>query len=282
MRDARRSDRLGDDGDVVDAASWRGHPAAAAFCPGSPNPATWPTPPARNAATSGPPPAPPPPCSLPREPTTTPSRTAPGSRPATTTTWRRSETTASGRLPSGRTSTTPARSYFWSAGRGCTTARFDSCGSSARRRSPSPGGALSLDAIEQGVLRGGRSKYGLGYLPRLPRRFERRYAVDCDPRIHFALNCGAESCPAIRAYRPGDVDDQLDAATRLYLEETAEYDPGSGVARIPRVFLWYRGDFGGGDDIRRFLREYGVVPDGADPTLRHRPWDWSKAEEKFA
>ena len=144
------------------------------------------------------------------------------------------------------------------------------------------GYGLGLDAIEQGILRGGRSKYGLGYLPRLPRRFERRYAVDCDPRIHFALNCGAESCPAIRAYRPGDIDDQLDAATRLYLEETVEYDPGGGVARIPRVFLWYRGDFGGGDGIRRFLRAYGIVPDGADPTLRHRPWDWSKAEGKFA
>ena len=143
------------------------------------------------------------------------------------------------------------------------------------------GTGLSLDAIEQGILRGGRSKYGLGYLPRVPRRFERRYAVDPNPRIHFACNCGAASCPAIRAYEPDGVDDQLDLATEAYLEETVTYDPEAGVARVPRVFLWYRGDFGGADGIREFLREYDAIPDGADPTLRHRPWDWSKAKGKF-
>ena len=144
------------------------------------------------------------------------------------------------------------------------------------------GRGLGLDAIEQGVLRGGRSKYGLGYLPRLPRRFERRYAVDCDPRIHFALNCGAESCPAIRAYRPGEVDDQLDVATASYLDGAVEYDPDRDVARVPRLFLWYRGDFGGGRAIRAMLESYDAVPADADPRLSYRRWDWSKAPAKFA
>lgn len=67
------------------------------------------------------------------------------------------------------------------------------------------GTALSLDDIEQGILRASRSKYTLGYTPRLlPSSFELRYSLDTpDPRIHFALNCGAASCPAIRAYEPG-------------------------------------------------------------------------------
>jgi hypothetical protein len=143
------------------------------------------------------------------------------------------------------------------------------------------GRGLSLDEMEHGVLRGRRSKYGLGYLPRFPRRFERRYALECDPRIHFALNCGAASCPAIRAYEHERIDDQLDAATELYLAETVEYDPGADRVRVPRSFLWYRGDFGGGPGIRELLREYGMIPEVASPSLRYEAWDWERAEGKF-
>lgn len=143
------------------------------------------------------------------------------------------------------------------------------------------GHGLSLDVIEQGILRGGRSKYGLGYLPRIPRPFERRYAVACDPRIHFACNCGAASCPAIRAYEPDRVDDQLDLAAEVYLEDTVEYDPDAGLARVPRVFLWYRGDFGGKIGILSTLRMYGVIPEDASPKLRYKSWNWERANGKF-
>ena len=142
---------------------------------------------------------------------------------------------------------------------------------------------LALDRIENGLLRGGRSKYGLGYLPKfLVTSFEHRYRLDgCDPRIHFALNCGAESCPPIRAYEPERVDDQLDAATRSYLDGTVAYDPDAGTVAVPRVFLWFRGDFGGRSGIRKFLRRYDAVPADATPTIRYRSWDWAQAAGKF-
>jgi hypothetical protein len=145
------------------------------------------------------------------------------------------------------------------------------------------GATLSLDRIENGLLRGSRSKYGLGYLPKVfVTAFERRYRLDdCDPRIHFALNCGAESCPAIRVYEPDRIDGQLDTATRQYLGTTVDYDPDAGVVRVPRVYLWFRGDFGGAAGIRAFLRRYDAIPDDATPTLRYRSWDWSKAAGKF-
>ncbi|WP_220222390.1 DUF547 domain-containing protein [Haloplanus salinus] len=145
------------------------------------------------------------------------------------------------------------------------------------------GTRLSLDRIENGLLRGGRSKYGLGYLPKLlVTAFERRYRLrSCDPRIHFALNCGAASCPAIRAYDPATVDDQLDRATRTYLDATVTYDADRDVAHVPRVCLWFRGDFGGRAGIRRLLRDHGVVPEDATPSLRYRGWDWSRAAGAF-
>ena len=146
------------------------------------------------------------------------------------------------------------------------------------------GERLSLDGIEHGILRRSYSKHTLGYV-RSPFRdaFHDQQAVsERDPRVHFALNCGAESCPAIRAYEPDRVDDQLDLATAAYLEGTVAYDPDDGVARVPRVFLWYRGDFGGADGIRAFLREYDAVPDGVSPSLRYRSWNWERAGGKFA
>jgi hypothetical protein len=143
---------------------------------------------------------------------------------------------------------------------------------------------LSLDDIENNILRAGRSKYTLGYTRKLRLgAFSRRYRLDePDPRIHFALNCGAASCPAVRFYEPDDVDDQLDSATALYLERTVEYDPDADVARVPRVCLWFRGDFGGGDGIREFLRRYDAIPADATPKIRYLSWDWSRAGGKFA
>jgi hypothetical protein len=144
------------------------------------------------------------------------------------------------------------------------------------------GTPLSLNEIEHGILRG-RSAVGLGYLPRLlSGEFERRHRLEeLDPRVHFALNCGAGSCPAIRSYQVDRIDDQLELATRTYLSNTVTYDAETAVARVPRLFLWYRGDFGGGEGIRDLLRQYDAVPDGAVSRLKHRSWDWRRQAAKF-
>jgi hypothetical protein len=140
---------------------------------------------------------------------------------------------------------------------------------------------LSLDRIEHGILRGSQWKYGLGYVPNpFPSAFVRRHRVaDPDPRVHFALNCGAASCPAVAAYDAADVDDQLDRAAASYLRsETVVED---GTARVPRLLLWYRGDFGGRSGVRALLREHGVVDPDAISRIRYREYDWSLALDAF-
>ena len=39
-----------------------------------------------------------------------------------------------------------------------------------------------------------------------------------DKRIHFALVCGAKSCPPIRVYTPDELDEGLDAAAAAFCE----------------------------------------------------------------
>ncbi len=41
-----------------------------------------------------------------------------------------------------------------------------------------------------------------------------------DPRIHFALVCGAKSCPPIKVYAPTSLEEGLDSATMAFCEGT--------------------------------------------------------------
>jgi hypothetical protein len=141
----------------------------------------------------------------------------------------------------------------------------------------------SLDDIEHGILRRSKWKYGLGYIPKpFPDRFERRHRLNgVDPRIHFALNCGAESCPPILAYTTDNIDEELDLATESYLDQTVVYEADTNRVQIPRLFLWFRGDFGGKRGIRSFLRRYGAIPEDTTPKHRYLAYDWSRHAGKW-
>lgn len=159
------------------------------------------------------------------------------------------------------------------------------------------GTELSLDTIEHGILRRSYSKYTLGYV-RKPGPFRHDFVdthrvAQRDPRIHFALNCGARSCPPVAAYTRAEVDRQLDVATQTYLEATIEYQPEvtwayipnrlrAGRVRLPLVMLWFRGDFGGRAGILEFLYSYEQLPPNASPRFSYHPWDWTRKPGNFA
>ena len=103
----------------------------------------------------------------------------------------------------------------------------------------------SLDVIEHGLLRrNARPPYALRRLlrdddPRLaaaPSRLE--------PRIHFALNCGARSCPPVQPYTAESVAEQLERAARAYLAAESELDRERGRLVLPGLMKLYREDFG--------------------------------------
>ncbi|TVR66882.1 MAG: DUF547 domain-containing protein [Gemmatimonadales bacterium] len=144
------------------------------------------------------------------------------------------------------------------------------------------GKRLSLDEVEHGILRGGKPKLGLGFIPGI---FSRApfpgVDLPLDSRIHFALNCGAASCPPIAAYTAGGIETELALATRSYLEQEVRYDPDRNVAILPRICLWYLGDFGGLRGLRALLQESEIVPTDGSPTLRFSSYDWRPTPGRF-
>ena len=131
--------------------------------------------------------------------------------------------------PSGSTSTTPR------SGRACLADparyrrrwRFFTDGGRHRGRpAPEPERDRARDPPPVGA------PLGLGYLRNpAPSPFERRHArrARVDPRIHFALNCGARSCPPLAAWDPATLDADLERATAAYVGGPRPAGPPTGA-----------------------------------------------------
>jgi hypothetical protein len=85
------------------------------------------------------------------------------------------------------------------------------------------GGLTTLDHVEHDIL---RPRFG-------------------DPRVHFAINCAAKSCPPLRseAYRGDILDKQLDDSTRRFLNDPQNYRLEGDDLHVSRIFKWFKEDF---------------------------------------
>jgi len=139
------------------------------------------------------------------------------------------------------------------------------------------GKEFSLDEIEHGILRRSKIKWSLGYLNKLfPGKKEKSLRVTTlDYRIHFALNCGAKSCPPIAFYKSENINQQLDIATKAYLNGEAEYDETTNNLKLPAIMSWFRRDFGGKKKMITLLQQLSIVPANRNPKIKFKSYDWT-------
>ncbi len=139
------------------------------------------------------------------------------------------------------------------------------------------GKTFSLDKIEHGLLRKSSIKWSLGYLSKpCPGKLEKDLRVDkLDNRIHFALNCGAKSCPPIAFYSAEKINEQLDIAAAAYLNAEVEYNAETNILKLPAILSWFRRDFGGKKKIIALLKAKKILANAVDPKIRFKKYDWT-------
>jgi len=122
------------------------------------------------------------------------------------------------------------------------------------------GGVTTLDDVEHNIL---RPRFG-------------------DPRVHFAINCAAKSCPPLRPvpFRGEILDRQLNEATRSFLNDPASHRLEGNQLYVSRIFKWFAEDFK--DGVFEFYLKYStgelkkkLETKGDKIRVKYLAYDWS-------
>ena len=138
------------------------------------------------------------------------------------------------------------------------------------------GEKLSLNDIENGIMRLKTDENITNLF--ITKKFMLK---TLENRIHFTLNCGATSCPAIAYYNPDELEQQLEGATRFYVENNCEYDAEKNEVLISELFSWFKDDFSGEDGVIEFLKKYNLIPKDKFPTILFKKYNWGVKPANF-
>lgn len=94
-----------------------------------------------------------------------------------------------------------------------------------------------------------------------------------EPRIHFAVNCAAASCPPLlnAAWDPAKLEAQFAAATKAFVNNTSYNQLSKSTIKLSKIFEWYAGDFG---DINAFIGRY-TSTNVSGAKVQYLEYDWS-------
>ncbi len=99
-----------------------------------------------------------------------------------------------------------------------------------------------------------------------------------EPRIHFAVNCAAKSCPKImnKAWTEHNLERALTAQTKAFLANKEQNTLQENNLVISKIFDWYKADFGASNQgIIEFINTYSNKEIDLNATVSFNEYDWS-------
>ena len=102
-----------------------------------------------------------------------------------------------------------------------------------------------------------------------------------DPRVHFALVCGAKGCPRLNrtAYSGNQLDAQLTVQARKVLQDPSfvRVEPAVRKVLLSQIFKWYEADFKtAGKTGLSYVNQYrSNSPVPIAYTVEYYAYDWS-------
>jgi anaerobic ribonucleoside-triphosphate reductase len=141
---------------------------------------------------------------------------------------------------------------------------------------------FSLDDIEHKILRRNAAKLSFGYFKSIFTKndLKKLMVENVDARIHFALNCGAASCPPIAYYDYNNLEEELNIAVISYFVNGLEIK--DEIIYLPKFMSWFRGDFNGKKGMRQFLISQNLLDTNqTNYKIRFKDYDWTVKLDNF-
>ncbi len=98
-----------------------------------------------------------------------------------------------------------------------------------------------------------------------------------EPRIHFAVNCAAKSCPPLlnKAWTAANLEANFEKQTKAFVNNASHNQLAAKSCSVSKIFEWYAEDFG---DLISFLNKYSSTTIDKGAQLSYLDYDWSLNE----
>ena len=95
-----------------------------------------------------------------------------------------------------------------------------------------------------------------------------------EPRIHFAVNCAAKSCPPLlnRAWTAANLNGNLEKRAKAFINNPNYNSIAADKVKVSKIFDWYGSDFG---NLIGFLSKYGETRISANAKVECGEYNWA-------
>ena len=95
-----------------------------------------------------------------------------------------------------------------------------------------------------------------------------------EPRIHFAVNCAAKSCPPLlnKAWTASNLESNFEKQTKAFVNDASQNTLDANAPKLSKIFEWYAEDFG---DLKAFINKYASTKISSGATLGYNEYIWS-------
>lgn len=95
-----------------------------------------------------------------------------------------------------------------------------------------------------------------------------------EPRIHFAVNCAAKSCPPLlnRAWTAANLESNFAKQAKSFINNSKYNTISADKIQVSKIFEWYKEDFG---NLINYLNKFSETKINSGAKIEFLEYDWS-------